>query len=144
MLKIIYAETGQHLEQIAADTPTARLRQEDNWIAKRLKFAKSIGQTLFVSKERAALMLRKPLCDVMEIDTHLRSLGADRVTVECCDLDWIEIGLAGSWIYTDFDSGEGVFVAQQPDRVESYLWQLWQVAKIELVAYERSITCTEE
>jgi hypothetical protein len=143
MLKIIYAETGQHLEPIAAESPTAKLRQRDDWIAERLKFAQSIGQTLLVSQERATFMLPNSIGDVTEIDTCLNSLGAEMVTVDCCDLGWVEIELVGSWISTDFDRAEGVFVTEQPDRVESYLLQLWEGAKVELFTHESSIALTE-
>jgi hypothetical protein len=134
MLKIIYAETGQHLEPIAADSPAAKLRQRDDWIADRLKFAQSIGQTLLVSQERATFLLPNSIGDVSEIDICLNRLGADLVTVDCCDLGWVEIELAGSWISTDVDRAEGVFVTEQPEPVESYLLQLWEVARVELVA----------
>jgi hypothetical protein len=143
MLKIIYAETGQHLEPIAAESPAAKLRQRDDWITERVKFAQSIGQNLLVSQERATFMLPNSIGDVTEIDTCLNSLGAEMVTVDCCDLGWVEIELAGSWISTDLDRAEGVFVAEQPDRVESYLMELWEMAKVELVAYEQSITLTD-
>jgi hypothetical protein len=137
MLKIIYAETGQHLEPIAAASPAAKLCQCDDWIAKRIEFARSIGQTLLVSQERATFMLPNSIADVTEIDTCLNRLGAEMVTVDCCDLGWVEIELAGSWICTDFDRAEGVFVTEQSDPVESYLVQLWEVAKVELGTYQR-------
>jgi hypothetical protein len=144
MLKIIYAETGQHLEPIAAESPAAKLHQRDDWIAARLKFARSIGQTLLVSQERATFMLPNSIGDVSEIDTCLNSLGAELVTVDRCDLGWVEIELAGSWISTDIDRAEGVFVTEQPEPVESYLLQLWEVAKVDLVADKRSLTHTEQ
>jgi hypothetical protein len=108
MLKIIYAETGQHLEPIAVESSAAKLRQRDDWISTRLKFAQSIGQTLLVSQERATFMLPNSVGDVTEIDTCLNSLGAEMVRVDCCDLGWVEIELAGSWISTDVDRAEGV------------------------------------
>lgn len=144
MLKIIYAETGQHLEPIPAEAPTAKLCQRDDWIAARIEFAQSIGQTLLVSQERATLMLPNSIGNVTEIDNCLNSLGAEMVTVGCCDLGWVEIELAGSWIYADVDRAEGVFVTEQPERVESYLLQLWEIAKMDLVAAERAITHAEQ
>jgi hypothetical protein len=144
MLKIIYAETGQHLEPIPAESPTAKLRQRDDWIAARIEFAQSIGQTLLVSQERATFMLPNSIANVTEIDYCLNRLGAEMVTVDCCDLGWVEIELAGSWIYTEVDRAEGVFITEQPDPVESYLLQLWEVAKVELVTAEREIAHTEK
>ena len=80
-------------------------------------------------------MLPILVCDVTVIEDYLRKAGAITVTVHRCDRDWVEIGLAGSWICTDLDSAEGIFIPEQLElRVESYLFQLWQAAKVELVA----------
>jgi hypothetical protein len=144
MLKIIYAETGQHLEPILAESPAAKTCQRNDWIAARLKFAQSIGQTLSVSQERATFMLPNSIGNVTEIDTYLNSLGAEMVAVDWCDLGWVEIELAGSWIYTDVDRAEGVFIAEQPEPVESYLLQLWEGAKVESVTYEPAMTHAEQ
>jgi hypothetical protein len=144
MLKIIYAETGQHLEPIPAESPAAKLRQRDEWVVERLKFAQSIGQTLLVSQERATFMLPNSIGNVTEIDNCLNRLGAKTIAVDWCDLGWVEIELAGSWIYTDVDRAEGVFIAEQPEPVESYLLQLWEGAKVESVTYEPAMTHAEQ
>jgi hypothetical protein len=128
MLKIVYTETGLHLELLTVDL--------DEWIAGRRNFAKSIGELMLVSKERATFMLPNQICDLRVVKDYLRKLGVRTITINQCDRDWVEIGLAGSWICTDIDSAEGIFVTTQLDRVESYLFQLWQAAKTELVAYE--------
>ena len=128
MLKIAYTETGLHLELLTVD--------RDEWISGRLNFAKSIGELMLVRKERATFMLPNKICDMRVVKDYLRKLGARTVTINQCDRDWAEIGLSGRWICTDIDSAEGIFVTKQLDRVELYLFQLWQAAKSELVAYE--------
>jgi hypothetical protein len=125
MLKIIYSETGLHLEILTVD--------RNDWITDRIQFATSIGERLTVSKTRAAFSLPQP---IWKVEACLQMAGTNNVTVQPCDLDYVEVGLIGDWISTDRDSEEGIFIARLPDRVEFCLWELWQVAKEELVAYE--------
>jgi hypothetical protein len=120
MLKIIYSETGIHLELIAVN--------HKQWIAERLKFAHSVGEPMQFGRQRATFLVPSPLCEVTNIDANLRNLGANTVTVNQCDLDYVEIELSGYWLSSQQDSAEGIFVGQQTDPAEFYLWQLWDAA----------------
>ena len=117
MLKLIYTETAVHLELLTADL--------DNWIEQRLIFATNTGEPLFANAEKANFLLPEQLCEATAVNFYLHSQGVKNVTAHRCDLDRIEIGLTGYWLSTHTDSAEGIFVSQLPDRVESYLWQLW-------------------
>jgi hypothetical protein len=125
MLKIIYSETGFHLEVLAVD--------RNDWIAERIQLTTSIGERLTVSKTRATFSLPHP---IWEVEARLQMAGTNNVTVHHCDRDYVEVGLVGDWIGPHTDSDEGIFIARLPDRVEFCLWELWQVAKEELVAWE--------
>jgi hypothetical protein len=120
MLKIIYSETGIHLELIAIN--------HKQWIAERLKFAYSVGEPMQFSRQRATFLVPSPLCEVTNIDANLRNLGANTVMVHQCDLDYLEVELSGYWLSSQPDSAEGIFVGQQTDPAEFYLWQLWDAA----------------
>lgn len=126
MLKIIYSETGLHLELLSVN------RQE--WIARRTLFATSVGASMTISQQRATFLLPSPMCDVTGLDLYLHSAGEKTFTLHQCDCDYVEIGLDGNWICSDVDSDEGIFIAQLPDRTELYLWQLWHTATQELVS----------
>jgi hypothetical protein len=117
MLKFIYTETALYLELITADI--------EEWVEHRLLFASSIGETMFVSGEKATFLLPDLICETTTLNFYLHAQGVKTVTVSRCDLDRIEIGLAGYWISTQSDGAEGIFVTQLPDRVEFHLWQLW-------------------
>jgi hypothetical protein len=117
MLKFIYTETALYLELLNSDL--------EEWVEQRLMFATSTGETVFVSEEKATFLLPEPLCEATALNFHLHHHGVKTVTVNRCDLDRVEIGLTGYWLSTHMDSAEGIFVTQLPDRVESYLWQLW-------------------
>ncbi len=116
MLKIIYSETGIHLELI----PIAHKQ----WIAQRLKFAHSVGEPMLIERQRATFLVPSPLCEVAKIYTNLRSLGAKTVTVNQCDRDFVEVEISGYWLSPQPDSIEGIFIGQQTDLAELYLWEL--------------------
>ena len=117
MLKIIYTETGLHLEILTGD--------QNQWIAERRKFAASIGEPLLVSRQIMTFTVPSPLCPVSEIDADLQKMGARTVTVHRCDLGYVEVELNGYWLSGDADGAEGISICQQTERVESYIWQLW-------------------
>ena len=126
MLKIIYSETGSHLELLSAN--------REDWISRRIEFAMSVGESMMISQQRATFLLPIPMCDVTALDFHLCSDGETTVTLHQCDCDYVEIGLDGKWLCPDIDSDEGILIAQLPDRTELYLWQLWHAATQELVS----------
>jgi hypothetical protein len=117
MLKLIYTETAPYLELL-----TAHL---EDWVEQRLLFAIGTGEQLFVSAEQASFLLPDLVCDLKAASLYLQQAGVQTVTVQRCDLDRVEIGLTGYWLATHSDCAEGIFVTQLPERVESYLWQLW-------------------
>ena len=127
MLKFLYTETDLHLELLDSDP--------EYWIEQRLQFASSIGETMFVSAEKASLLLPESICETTAINFYLYHQGVTTVSAERCDRDSIELGFTGLWLSPyDPDIAEGTFVTQLPDRVESYLWQLWFDANYQSVA----------
>jgi hypothetical protein len=117
MLKLIYTDAALHIELLTADV--------EDWVEQRLLFAISTQERIFVRSEQAAFLVPEFICEASAVNLYLRHQGVKTVTASRCDLDQVEIGLAGYWISKDIDSAEGIFVTQLPDQVESYLWQLW-------------------
>ena len=118
MLKIIYTETGLHLERLPVD-----LKQ---WITRRIKFATSVGEPMIVSKQRATFPLPSPVCELPAVDLALPDPISNTMTIDRCDLDYVEVGLNGYWLSTHSNSAEGIFVCQQTEKIELFLWQMWQ------------------
>ena len=117
MLKFIYTETALYLELLSSDL--------EDWVEQRLMFATSTGEPILVSEEKATFLLPDLICEATALNFYLHHQGVKTVTVNRCDLDRVEIGLTGYWLSTHVDIAEGIFVTELPDRVESYLWQLW-------------------
>ncbi len=122
MLKIIYTETGLHLERLTVD--------RKQWIAHRLKFAASVGEPMTASKQRATFPLPSPVCELPAVELDLFNVAPNTVTVDRCDFDCVEVGLTGYWLSIDRDSAEGIFVCQQTEQLELSLWQMWQTSKV--------------
>jgi hypothetical protein len=118
VLKIIYTDTGIHLEILNVE--------HQQWIAERVKFATSIDEQIVVSKQRATFPLPAPIYEFPMVEQDLGKMAANTVTVDLCDLDYVEFGMDGYWLASDYDSNEGIFVCEQTERIESYLWQLWR------------------
>ncbi len=117
MLKLIYTETALHLELITIDIEV--------WVERRQIFAESIAETILLSAEKATFLLPDLICEATAANFYLYRQGVQTVTVNPCDRDQVEVELTGYWLCSNTDSAEGIFVTQLPDRVESYLWQLW-------------------
>jgi hypothetical protein len=131
MLKLIYTDTSLHLELLTCDP--------HEWVEQRLLFSTSIGQAMFVTAENASFLLPDLICEATAINFYLYREGVKTVTVNRCDLDLVEIGLTGYWLSTHIDRVEGIFIAQLPERVETYLWQLWRSANHQSIASDRAI-----
>jgi hypothetical protein len=117
MLKFIYTETALYVELLTSDL--------EDWVTQRLRFANSTGVLVLISSGGATFLLPELLGEVTVLDGYLRQEGVETVTIHRCDIGHVEVRLTGYWFSPHGDSAEGVFVAQLPDRVESYLWQLW-------------------
>jgi hypothetical protein len=124
MLKFIYTESGLYLELLDADL--------GEWIDRRLKFGRGY-EHLAVKAERASFLLPDRLSEIFMLDFYLRCDRVKTVTIESCDRNYVEIGLNGYWLSAAADIAEGIFVTQLPDRIESYLYQLYSTAKEPLV-----------
>jgi hypothetical protein len=124
MLKFIYTEAGLHLELLDANL--------GDWLEQRLKFSRGY-EDLVVRAEKAFFLLPDRIGDIIMLDFCLRCDRVETVTIESCDENYVEIGLSGYWLSVSADIAEGVFVTQLPDRIESYLYQLYSTAKDPLV-----------
>jgi hypothetical protein len=124
MLKFIYTEPGLHVELVDANLI--------DWIDRRLKFSKGY-EDLSVRAERAFFLLPNRFSELVMLDCYLRCDRVNTVSIESCDENYVEIGLSGYWLSVGADIAEGIFVTQLPDRIESYLWQLYLATQDPLV-----------
>jgi hypothetical protein len=126
MLKLIYTETDPHIELLSDNL--------EDWVEQRLMFATATGENISVSSEKASFLLPDLTCEANAVNRFLDRERVKTVTVHRCDLDRVEIGLTGYWLSAHLHSAEGIFVTRLPDRVESYLCELWYRANSRSIA----------
>jgi hypothetical protein len=131
MLKLIYTEAAPHLELLTSNL--------DDWVEQRLRFARSTGEKMFVSAEQASFLLPELVCEATALNFYLDRENVTTVKASKCDLDRVEIELNGYWLSNQMHSAEGIFITRLPDRVESYLWQLWYDANHRSVTSDGAI-----
>ncbi len=116
MLKITYTETGFHLEYLTESLET--------WVSKRTLVSLRAATSIYVEPYTASLMLRANLPYIKD----LKTLTEDNEIVEltACDDEYLEVSLQGTWVSSQENSEEGVFVCEMNPNTEFFLNKLWQ------------------
>lgn len=122
MLKLTYIETGFYLERLAQSL--------EEWVALRVVFALRVGDRICLEPSRAAFLLPADLSALNLLEAEVRRQGTDEIAICACDAEFVEVSLQGTWIASDADSAEGVFVTALSHPTEFLLFKLWQEAQI--------------
>lgn len=122
MLKLTYIETGFYLERLAQSL--------EEWLALRVVFALRVGDRICLEPSRAAFLLPADLSALSLLEVEVKRQGTDEITICACDAEFVEVSLQGTWIASDADSVEGVFVTALSHPTEFLLFKLWQEAQI--------------
>lgn len=120
MLKITYTETGFYLEYLTESLET--------WVGKRTLVSLRAATSIYVQPYTASLMLNINLPYVKD----LKTLTEDNEIVELsvCDNEYLEISLQGTWVSSQENSEEGVFVCELNQNSEFFLNKLWQESQL--------------
>ena len=121
MLKLNYTEVGLYMER----TMTA----PELLIAQRIILAMRLGQPLHIEPGRASFLLPADTPELEGLEMALRQECSPVVTIAAVDEGFVEVGLSGSWIAEDKEAHEGMFLAVMSDRVEFFLYKLWQMSE---------------
>ncbi len=122
MLKLTYIETGFHLERLAQSL--------EEWVTQRVIFALRVGDRLCIEPSTSAFLLPTDLLRLNLLVAEVRRQVTDEIALCACDAEYIEISLKGTWLASDAESAEGVFVAALSHSTEFLLFKLWQEAQI--------------
>ncbi len=122
MLKLTYIETGFNLERLAQSL--------EEWVTQRVIFALRVGDRLCVEPSTSAFLLPTDLLRLNLLVAEVRRQATDEIALCTCDAEYIEISLKGTWLASDAESAEGVFVAALSHSTEFLLFKLWQEAQI--------------
>lgn len=120
MLKLNYTEVGLYMER----TMTA----PELLIAQRVILAMRLGQSLYVEPGHASFLLPADP-QLQELEMALQQEYHSVVTLTAVDEEFVEISLSGSWVAEDKQAHEGMFLAAMGDRVEFFIYKLWQMSE---------------
>ncbi|HAC63288.1 MAG TPA: hypothetical protein DCF68_07025 [Cyanothece sp. UBA12306] len=120
MLKLIYTENGCELESLT--------QVLEEWVNNRVLLALRSGTDLSIKPSTAAFLLPSNLTYLEDLVNAAKMQVGEILAVNICDRHWVEVVLQGTWLTSEPDSEEGLFVCQLSDRAEYFLHELWQEA----------------
>ena len=122
MLKITYTENGLYLEHLSESLET--------WLSQRVLICLRATASVYVEPSTASLLLQIYLPYFHDLEA-LEARNHNILELDICDDDSAEVSLQGTWVTTDEDSEEGIFVCKLGDRTEFFLYQLWKEGNLD-------------
>ena len=122
MLKITYTENGLYLEHLSESLET--------WLSQRVLICLRATASVYVEPSTASLLLPIDLPYFHDLEA-LEARNHNILELDICDDDSAEVSLQGTWVTTDEDSEEGIFVCKLGDRTEFFLYQLWKEGNLD-------------
>lgn len=121
MLKLIYTENGFYLERLA--------QSPQEWITARVLLCLRAVTSICIEPSTASFLLPADLPKLSQLKA-LQQENPEIIALSPCDAEEVEVSLQGTWIGSDSESEEGIFVCATSDRAEAFLYQFWQEAQI--------------
>jgi len=118
MLKLTYTENSFYLERLAGSL--------EEWVTSRVMLALRAASSLWVESSTASFLLPADMPHLADLEKAVRQQIIDEISLSICDADYIEVTLKGTWMTSNPQGEEGVFVVKLSDRTEFFLCKLWQ------------------
>ena len=116
MLKLTYTENGFYMERLAQPL--------EDWVTARVILALRAGTNLCVESSTASFLLPADMPQLRHLERQQE--GEDAIALSICDAEYIEVSLQGTWMTSDLEGAEGIFVASMNYAVEFFLLKLWE------------------
>ncbi|GAB4525037.1 MAG: hypothetical protein Tsb0014_04030 [Pleurocapsa sp.] len=120
MLKITYTDNGLHLEYLTESL--------EEWIAKRILVNLRAATSIYIEPSTACLVLPANLPYFQNLEAL--EAESDKIELTNCDEDYVEVAFQGTWVSSQKDSEEGIFVCDLADSTEFFLFKLWQESQL--------------
>jgi len=117
MLKFTFTETGYFLEHLSDSL--------EQWLPLRLTLMLKAGQAISLERCRASIMLRASDRCWRELRRLIRWEDQEAIAISPCDPEFLEISLQGTWLTSNPQSPEGVFLVTLTPPTEEQLYNLW-------------------
>ena len=116
MLKLTYTENGFYMERLAQPL--------EDWVTARVILALRAGTNLCVESSTASFLLPVDMPQLRHLERQQE--GEDAIALTICDAEYIEVSLKGTWMTSDIDGAEGVFVTSMSYAIEFFLNKFWE------------------
>lgn len=116
MLKLTYTENGFYMERLAQSL--------EDWVTARVILALRASTNLCVESSTASFLLPADMPQLRHLERQQE--GEDAIALTICDAEYIEVSLQGTWMTSDIDGAEGVFVTSMSYAIEFFLMKLWE------------------
>ncbi|NEP22635.1 alr0857 family protein [Moorena sp. SIO3I6] len=128
MLKLIYTENSFYLERLAQSL--------EEWVTTRTLVSLRAGASFYIEPSTASFLLPADLPHLRQLEVFVRQDKTDAIAfgaatpiaLSICDAEYVEVSLQGTWLTSDPEDEEGIFVTAMNYAVEFFLYQLWQEA----------------
>ena len=117
MLKITYTENGFYLERFTESLET--------WLSNRVLVCLRATASVYVEPSTASLLLPIDLPYFRDLEA-LEDRSTNVLELNLCDEYSAEVSLQGTWVTTDEDNEEGIFVCNLEEQTEFFIYQLWK------------------
>ncbi|NEO82794.1 MAG: hypothetical protein F6J87_00815 [Spirulina sp. SIO3F2] len=121
MLKLTYTENGFWLEHLTQTMET--------WVNSRVLVALRAAMPLTVEPSTASFLLPVQVSGLDELEALANHQHPGTIAMDPCDAEYIEVCLSGTWVMSDDEGNEGVFVTRLNDEAELLIYKLWQSAE---------------
>lgn len=123
MLKLTYVETGFHLEHLTQSL--------EEWVALRVILNVRVGEYIYAEPSTAAFLLPTDLPELDLLATEVQlSPATDAIDLSACDAEYVEVSLKGTWLASNAETSEGIFVTTLSYAAEYLLFKLWQASQM--------------
>ncbi len=120
MLKLTYTETGCRMEYLTQSL--------ENWVTTRVILALRSATSLIVEPTTASFLLPANLPYLEDLEAAIEGQQVE-ILIAQTEPDYVEVSLAGTWVTSESESEEGIFVVAMSQREEFFIYQLWQDAQ---------------
>ncbi|MEO1210740.1 MAG: alr0857 family protein [Cyanobacteria bacterium J06638_20] len=117
MLKFTFTETGYFLEPLPDSL--------EQWLPPRLTLMLKAGQPISLERCRAAIMLQSSDRCWRELHRLIQWDDQQAIALSSCDNEFLEVSLRGTWLTSNPQSNEGVFLVTLTPPTEASLYNLW-------------------
>lgn len=121
MLKLTYTENSFYLEYLTGSV--------EEWVTSRVILVMRVGANLCIQPSTASFLLPTDLLQLADLQAVIEQEQSDQVELSLCDAEYVEVNLKGTWLVSESESEEGVFVTAMSYNIELFLLNLWQEAQ---------------